>query len=503
MNLTVRGQLIAAPALMIAFAFSIVACGVDWPERGEASDAEGRLNSAAEARTGYLSATVEPCLPVPGSDLDPCERRFDNWDRVRSPYRSGSVGPRPETPTVEASLRLWFDGDPAWVPHIIIRGTPLKDTTRCIERDAIIFGGMSIGREPSVLQQVSDRCFVDVRVNEYIVGRGPSVLTIIVGKHHKILDYHGDEYYEWLEGIHSIFEGREWIFGLMVPTEFSFATWSINYSPWDVQRRDDGTLVVVDWLARRLPELPRNQNGFEITLDEFRRTAKRVHANHFRTTSGKTGVFDGAPLIITDANPEFIFDHMSHAPVFNIIDVTPQPPPPAPGEGDLFTPGQNVADPTLTVSPEVPGGLEGTATPVSALGDEPTATATVEPTATPEAAPTPELEDTPTPEAEVAPTATPEPVPTPEPEPTATATPEPIVDPTETPTPEPEPTATDTPEPVVEPTATPTPEPAIEPTATPEDAVATDTPEPEVPGPEGPGAVGGPDGPDTGTGPDG
>ena len=510
--LTVHSRFGMTAALVIVFAFSFAACGIDTSGRDFASEADERLDSS-EARSGYLSATVEPCSPVHGSDLDPCERRFDNWDLVRSPYRSGSGRPEPDTPTIEASLALWFDGDHADVPHIIVRGTPFPNTTRCVEQDVTIFGGIGIGHEPYTIPQVSDKCFVDLRVNEYIVGRGPSVLTILVGGHHKILDYQGNEYYEWLEGIHSIFEGREWIIGLTVPIEFSYSTWQINYFPWDLQRRNDGTLVVVDWLARMMPELPRNQNGFEATLDEFRKIAKRVHATHSESTGGRTGAFEGAPLIIADANVEFIHALISHAPVFNIIDATPESPPPVPGDGDRYTPGQNISDETVTASPEVPGGLEGTPTPVSALGDEPTATveptatATVEPTATesaeptvtPEPAPTPDLEDTPTPEPDVAPTATPEPVPTPEPEPTAT--PEPVV----------EPTATPEPAPVVEPTATatPEPEPAVEPTATPEDAVATDTPEPEVPGPEGPGAVDGPgdedgpDGPDTGSGPDG
>ena len=508
MILCANGNIPRTATLLIVLAFLFIACGVRPPGLDFASQS-GDPDQLAEARRGYLSATVEPCLPVPGTDIDPCERRFDDWDRVRSPYRSSSCRPEPANPTIEASLELWFDGDHADVPHIFIRGTPLPDTTRCVEHESVIFSGIGIGHEPYVLQQADDNCFVDLRVNEYIVGRGPAVLTILVGGHHKVLDYKGDEYYEWIEDIHSIFEGREWVIGLTVPIDFSYSTWEINNFPWDVQRRDDGTLVVVDWLARTISDVPRNRNGFEVPLDEFRRIVKRVHTNHVETTRGRIGAFEGAPLIVADANHEFIHAYMSHAPVFNIIDATPQPPPQAPGEGDPFTPGQNIGDQTVTASPEIPGGLEGTATPVSALGDEPTATATVEPTATatvdttatPEAAPTPEPGDTPTPEAEVA--RTPEAAPTPEPEPTATATPEPIVDPTDTPTPEPEPTATDTPEPVVEPTATATPEPVIESTVTPEDAVATDTPEPEVPAPEGPGAVGGPDGPDTGAGPDG
>ena len=201
-----------------------------------------------------------------------------------------------------------------------------------------------------------------------------------------------------------------------------------------------------------------------------------------------------AALMALDAGPEALSDFVFSTTAIERSKVTPTNPPPVPGENDPNPAGLTINDIIATRvagGVTIPGGLEDTPTPVSALGDEPTATVeptvtdTPEPTVTPEPAPTPELEDTPTPEPEVAPTATPEPVPTPEP----------VV----------EPTATPEPAPVVEPTATATPEPVIEPTATPEDAIATDTPEPEVPGHEGPGAVDedGPDGPDTGSGPDG
>ena len=180
------------------------------------------------------------------------------------------------------------------------------------------------------------------------------------------------------------------------------------------------------------------------------------------------------PRLATDAGPLGFSDFMVRT---RFIEGAPAPPPPVPGENDPNPDGLRINDIIATRvagGVRIPGGLEDTPTPVSALGDEPTATATVEPTATatadatatvepvatdtpeptvtPEPAPTPELEDTATAEPEVAPTATPEPVPTPEPEPTAT--PEPVV----------EPTATPEPAPVVEPTATATPEPVIEPT---------------------------------------
>ncbi len=368
--------------LLVVLAFGLTACGVDPSGRGFASGDDEQLDSADD-RSGYLSATVEPCSPVNGSDVDPCERRFDEWDKVRSPYRSSSDRRPVDPPTIEASINELF-GTSFRVPHLIVRGTVVPGTTRCDQQELILLS--AFGHAPNYKDETRDTCFSEIRVNEYIVGRGPSMLTVSVGAHHKIGDYgdhSGEVYYEWLEGIHSIYEGREWVMGLHVPIDFTYAAWRISDYPWDLQQTRDGELIVVDWMARSQPELSREENGFEISLDEFRTLAKRTHAEHLTSHDGRTGEFEGAPFVLNDANYEFLHKHMSHGPVFSVVDATPHAPPPALGENDPYTPGQNVTDQTATVSPEVPGGLEDTPTPVSALGDEPTATAT---------APTPESE---------------------------------------------------------------------------------------------------------------
>ena len=349
-------------------------------------------------------------------------------------------------------------------------------------------------------------CFVDLRANEYFNGGGPDRIPIIVWWGSADQDEHTSSHKYFLSGGPSLgLEGNEMIVPLNRPLDIAVGAWGYNHvAGWDVQRRDDGEIVVVSNWARVLG-IVQDTSQWEYSLEEFRIMVKDAMTRFRADTGGRIGYHPDDPGFAEDANGASLIENLRDLGAFTIDDVTPVPAPTVPGETDPDPYGFSVNEDTLTPSPEVPGGLEGTATPVSALGDEPTATATVEPTATetpeptvtPEAAPTPELEDTPTPEPEAAPTATPEPVPTPEPDPTAT--PEPVV----------EPSATPEPAPVVEPTATATPEPVIEPTATPEDAVATDTPEPEVPGPEGPGAVDGPgdevgpDGPDTGSGPDG
>ena len=465
-----------------------------------------------------LRRVVPPCTPFPGSDVDPCQRR-DSWKSF-NPFVEESIEIPDVVETLEDSLTRWAEY-PFWGIHFVVRATAIPGSIRC---------GPSLPNNDHSLKYLpgqfldfgnSSYCFIDLAVNEYLMGQGPARITVTMSKNGS--GYRSDMECDnrcRVDGAEIMrrtgIEGVEWVLFLGGPRDLSHGAWHI-FSSFDVQRKQDGTVVVVDRyknviLLHSEPEnYGVNLSRLEQTLEDFRENVKDAFDVFTTLTGGRTGTLNDkegrlAPKLASDAGPAGLTDFLVRT---RLIEGTPAPPPPVPGENDPNPDGLRINDIIATRiagGVAVPGGLEGTATPVSALGDEPTATATVEPTATttveptatesaeptvtPEPAPTPEQEDTPTPEPEVAPTATPEPVPTPEPDPTAT--PEPVV----------EPTATPEPAPVVEPTATATPEPVVEPTATPEDAVATDTPEPEVPGPEGPGAVGepgdedGPDGPD-------
>ena len=127
----------------------------------------------------------------------------------------------------------------------------------------------------------------------------------------------------------------------------------------------------------------------------------------FRSENGgRVGAGANDRMLAEDANLRSLLEHLRLYGAYSVADITPAPAPPVPGETDPDPYGLTVSEREPTASAEVPGGLEGTATPVSSLGDEPTATATVEPTATEEAEPTAT--------ATVEPTVTPEAAPTPE-----------------------------------------------------------------------------------------
>ena len=531
MNVTVRSVL-----LMVVASMAIaVACGTatasEFSYNPDPHETAWTSQSAPEHTdpiepSPYLVDPIAPCTPIENGTVDPCERRlYDWWCCEIYLYRSPAPWWPPDIPW-DAYEKLSITNGAAYHHAFsVVRATVIPDSTRCIPVSGWLFSTVKTrtATPKYVPEPVQENCFVDVRVNEYYFARGPKELTLLLDRQQSWThDFDSvSEHREFLVKQFAQFEGYEFVLELIAPGNLLVRTWRVG-SAWDVQRKSDGSVVAVDRLAKAYADSPEWLHKVELPLSELREQVRRANDEKLAKYDGRVGEGSNLPSVIHDIGDASLMRWMLDQDAWTLsVDATPMAPPPAPGEDDLFNPGFNVLEITVTASPEVPGGLEDTPTPVSALGDEPTATATVEPSATataeatvestvtPEPAPTPEQEDTPTPEPEVAPTANPEPVPTPEPEPTAT--PEPVVEPTATPEPVVEPTATPEPAPVVEPTATatPEPEPVIEPTATPEDAVATDTPEPEVPGPEGPGAVGepgdedGPDGPDTGSGPDG
>ena len=390
-----------------------------------------------------LSVIVPPCIPFPGSHIDPCSRR-DTWE-YHNPFRAVSF----VIPDVFWTLRdlVIITDSPTSAPQFIVRAIVIPGSIRCgnAEFELKMISSYNDGWSES-LQRGDSHCFVDIAVNEYLVGGGPNRLT--VNTRVQPCRISGEEPAcgadRWKVGVDSLratgIEGVEWIFSLGGPRDLGALAWDI-VGRWDVQLREDGEVVVVSRLKQTVlrsssPEnFDVNLSRVEQTLDDFRSIVKDAHRDLVEMTQGRIttrgDVRDQpAARMALDAGPTGLSDFIFSTTSIERLNATPTSPPPVPGENDPNPAGLTVNDIIATRvagGVRIPGGLEGTATPVSALGDEPTASATVEPTATeeagppatptvvttatPEAAPTPEPEDTPTPEAEVAPTVTPEPVP--------------------------------------------------------------------------------------------
>ncbi len=123
----------------------------------------------------YLSEEIPPCAPILGSSIDPCGPDF----RVTSLNTSVVLGSTPW------SVRTYLGRPSAaglWVGHIVLRGTYIPGTVRCIPgRETFRHLPTATNYWYSGFVSYSDRCYADVRVNDYILGSGPPTLTVMVG----------------------------------------------------------------------------------------------------------------------------------------------------------------------------------------------------------------------------------------------------------------------------------------------------------------------------------
>ena len=471
-------ELTRNPSNEVNVPLSIVNLGTHSTENDElpAGD-QGSMDKLNPAYTN-LETVVPPCIPFHGSEVDPCERRI-GW-RDNNPFIETAI----QIPDIISSYKenlIERASVPFWATHFVVRATVIPNSTRCawsdIHRDHY---KEYTARALRVTRDGQSYCYYDLAVNEYLHGSGPTRLTVNfqtkawggLSPCDSQCLAEGAQYIEDVSG----FEGREWIVKIGGPGDLGTGAWTtLGFD--DVQRREDGEIVVVSFLKQFLdPNTdPINWSRVEWTLENFRVVVSDVYKSFKTLTGGRTGnVRDRLgrlpPFFAEDAGPDGFKNFITSTKMLDGLDITPSPPPPVPGEGDPDPSGLTTNDIIATRvagGVKVPGGLTDFETPVPTLGDEPTATATTEPTAT--ATTVTEVIDTPAAEPTATATTVTEVADTPTPEPTAT------VEPTVTPEPAP------TPEPTLEPTATATPEPA----PTPEPA---DTPTPESEVPIGPGA---------------
>ena len=339
-----------------------------------------------------LSVIVPPCIPFPGSHIDPCERR-DTWPRI-NPYVSVSYELIQPHPTLAEGYLSFIELEYyESAVQFVVRAIPVPGSTRCgtFSSFGTLFGFIS-GNKESALDHT--RCWVDLAVNEYIVGSGPARLTMDIGVW--IADGDQDELANEARVFGERFEGWEWVITLRGPNDPNNASWKMLWHR-DVQLRDDGTAVAVSWskrdyLRNSLPEFRDiNLERAEMTLTQYRNEARSAYEKYREATGGRIGAvndINGNPLpfLAEDASIESLLDYIGQIKIVQASEYTAKSPPPVPGENDPNPDGLRVNDIIATRvagGVSIPGGLEGTATPVSALGDELTATATVEPTYAP------------------------------------------------------------------------------------------------------------------------
>ena len=287
----------------------------------------------------YLTQEIPPCTPIAGSSVDPCEPKAENDAAIES---EGLL-------LVGGTLRIpdFLIGEsttPMYSSHIVLRGTYVPGTVRCTTGNRFrypsyrsSFYGSPAGGLVDVLLIY---CFADMRVNTYLLGSGPSRLTMIVGSSLYAEPGDDDEDYgtEQLESRRLAYEraltvggrfgfekplngylppgggqgplrlqhhpprlsatgpaggigGREVVMFVGPLYNTSIEAWNV-YWTWEVEQRDDGTVVAHHPFSQSL----------NMELPALTQAIATVHQARVAANGGRIGEDDSLPMFETDAN---------------------------------------------------------------------------------------------------------------------------------------------------------------------------------------------------------
>ncbi len=232
--------------------------------------------------------------------------------------------------------------DPLTITHIVVRATVLEDTTRCGLYPLILADHAEISASSS---RYWYSCYVNVRVNEYIVGTGPSELTVEL--HRKGLIISEDQLEDWdnwkdgwLTNIvrdpegrtAAVYEGNEVVLFLEPSFTIAVEAWGGNFGTadvWFVQRPDQGAVraVASDIEYARTEE---QRNNLDIPLVELVTKIKAAAVERDDEYDGRIGEDSDLPDLVDDANELRDFLVESGA-VYQGPDKTTELPPPVGG----------------------------------------------------------------------------------------------------------------------------------------------------------------------------
>ena len=265
--------------------------------------------------------TIPPCTPVEGSERDPCEPDLTQSSdaNVRSINLLGDE-PWPIREYLDSGDGLLRTG------HIVVRGQYIPGTVRCETRNidrAQPYTTLKDYELESGLGFVI--CYADVNVAAYIVGQGPSTLTVLA----ETVTYWDpriteEEAEEARRSVESVFiqggnagnsrirgvpsggiTGVESILFLGPAIDASIEAWEVFFI-WDVERRDDGTVIAVhpdrDAWARRDNYETAYRSKAEWTLTDFTTEAQAARRAMVADYDGRIDEAEDLPQLVTNAN---------------------------------------------------------------------------------------------------------------------------------------------------------------------------------------------------------
>ena len=297
-----------------------------------------KLTPAPPPPPPWGAAEVPACTPWPGSAIDPCEHRVRwTWPKLRDPLVDGVRGAPNPPLTVRGAVDFAFERRSS-VPHIIARGIVVPGSTRCAVQEGAVLFDDSPSASHRWLNGVRDiRCYSEIAVREYLVGSGPTRVTLLTGlrnndqQHHTYGSVPRDaDYFAYIsEPLVEALEGREWIYWLELPNDLSNETWD-SWQYWSVQKLANGAVVAVDFWSGRYSdsEQSKYQSRLEMPLASYSTQVKAAHAHYVTLYGGKVDAADGAPSLIASADTASLKAYLRAEGVYDVPGFTASPPPP-------------------------------------------------------------------------------------------------------------------------------------------------------------------------------
>ena len=281
--------------LLAALALLLIACGQEEPPE-------------------YFRSAIPPCTPVEGVDVDPCE-----------PKESGPAGHK--EPNLEGNhpytIRWYLGAEQAagiMAAHIVVRATYLPGTARCRDQEKV--------RAPAWtslpdIPGLALKCYMDVRVNEYYLGSGPSMLTVVV------LDDFGGRDPARVERSFASRDGREAVLFLGPALDYTVEALQ-DFNRWFVQREQGTALAIHPWRDFWLGRDPTLANVLAVPLTDFGAAVTAAQTVRLADYGGRVAdpaIYTAPPMLERDANK--LHDFYVAAGAMDHPDGPPGQPPPS------------------------------------------------------------------------------------------------------------------------------------------------------------------------------
>ena len=297
------------------------------PMIGDEEQSDWSTDSNGARGTPRQFAKVPPCTPPLGSDHDPCELRSEFGFRGGA-HASSILPDEPPTyedimfnsyglfPNDEASNDLLISAT-----HLVVRGNFAVGTTNCegypfllppwvFEEEESPYADIPEGVTVQGLWNLNHwSCFTSFDVSEYLVGTGPSSITVMhpnfaipyEATDDSSLEEYARELNAYKDWLAEAYEGSEWALWLSPSPIISVLSWAA-FHYWDVQRDADAMIRVVspDYEDhKRAGATGTRLDRHNAHLDDFRRDIVTSHESRATMTSGRIGVATTTPDLVT------------------------------------------------------------------------------------------------------------------------------------------------------------------------------------------------------------